>query len=204
MFIGFGYACVPLYRIFCAATGYGGTVKSLHNVDSSTITDRIRSGEKGQREMTIFFTATAAENMPWSFTPLQPQIRVKVGDTALAFFSATNHLNRAVTGVATYNIAPMKAALYFNKIQCFCFEEQQLQPKETIDMPVFFYIDPEMERDPALAEVDELTLSYTFFPTEEARDEDYLDDDEDVAAAATAAATTIANGTSSATPSKST
>lgn len=98
--------------------------------------------------------------------PLQRQIEVYPGDTALAFYMAKNETNAPITGVATYNVNPLKAGLYFNKIQCFCFEEQQLQPNEEIEMPVFFFIDPEVENDARFADVDKIVLSYTFFPIE--------------------------------------
>ena len=105
--------------------------------------------------------------MPWTFYPLQKSIDVYPGDTALAFFMAKNETNEAVTGVATYNVLPLKAGLYFNKIQCFCFEEQRLQPNEEIEMPVFFFLDPEIESDARFTDVEHIMLSYTFFPVDD-------------------------------------
>ena len=105
--------------------------------------------------------------MPWKFKPTQSEVKLIPGETALAFYTVTNTSDKAITGVATYNVHPPKAGLYFNKIQCFCFEEQRLQPHEEIDMPVFFFIDPEIVNDPALKNVHSITLSYTFFKTDE-------------------------------------
>jgi len=103
--------------------------------------------------------------MPWKFKPQQQSVKVVPGETALAFYKATNPTKSAITGVATYNVFPPKAGLYFNKIQCFCFEEQRLRPGEEIDMPVFFFIDKEILTDASLDHVNNITLSYTFFKT---------------------------------------
>ena len=119
----------------------------------------------------IYFTTNTSSVLPWSFTPTQSSIKVIPGETALSFFTATNHSNKPITGVATYNVHPAKAGLYFNKIQCFCFEEQRLLPGETVDMPVFFYIDPDFMDDPYIDRVNSITLSYTFFKTDEDDDD---------------------------------
>lgn len=103
--------------------------------------------------------------MPWTFKPEQQEVSVVPGETALAFYKAYNPTRRPITGVSTYNVTPMKAGLYFNKIQCFCFEEQRLKPREEVDMPVFFYIDPAILDDPQMRHVTDITLSYTFFKT---------------------------------------
>ncbi|CAI7778146.1 unnamed protein product, partial [Closterium sp. NIES-53] len=115
------------------------------------------------RELVIHFNADVAEGLPWRFIPTQREVRVRPGQSTLAFYTAHNKSDKPITGVSTYNVSPMKAGIYFNKIQCFCFEEQRLQPGETIDMPVFFYIDPEFATDPQMKNVNHLTLSYTFF-----------------------------------------
>ena len=115
--------------------------------------------------------------MPWSFTPVQLDVKVVPGETALSFFRVTNHSDKAITGVATYNVHPPKVGMYFQKIQCFCFEEQRLLPGETVDMPVFFFIDPEIADDPQVGYVRSVALSYTFFQTDQDDDED--DDAED-------------------------
>ena len=119
--------------------------------------------------------------MCWQFYPSQREVKLIPGETALAFYTVKNPSNKAITGVATYNVFPPKAGLYFSKIQCFCFEEQRMGPKEVIDMPVFFYIDPEFAKDPAMDAVTDITLSYTFFKTGE---EDVEEDEEEVAVVA--------------------
>jgi len=105
--------------------------------------------------------------MRWNFKPQQYEIKVMPGETALAFYTAKNPTDKAVTGISTYNVVPFEAGAYFNKIQCFCFEEQQLNPHEEVDMPVFFYIDPEFTADPRMEFVDTITLSYTFFESKD-------------------------------------
>eukprot|EP00049_Salpingoeca_infusionum_P007973 m.128628 g.128628 ORF g.128628 m.128628 type:complete len:175 (-) comp13875_c1_seq1:280-804(-) len=113
------------------------------------------------------FNADTSANMQWKFRPQQKEVKLVPGETALAFYTATNPTDKAVTGISTYNVVPYEAGLYFNKIQCFCFEEQRLNPNESVDMPVFFYIDPEFAEDPNLVDVDDITLSYTFFKARE-------------------------------------
>jgi cytochrome c oxidase assembly protein subunit 11 len=121
--------------------------------------------------LTVRFDTTVGDILPWSFVPVQLDVRVVPGETALSFFRVTNNSNKAITGVATYNVHPPKVGLYFQKIQCFCFEEQRLLPGETVDMPVFFFIDPEFLNDPQVSYVRSITLSYTFFKTCEDDDE---------------------------------
>ncbi|CAI8018906.1 Cytochrome c oxidase assembly protein COX11, mitochondrial [Geodia barretti] len=115
----------------------------------------------------IRFNADTSAGMRWQFKPQQKDITIVPGETALAFYSAKNPTDRPVTGISTYNVVPFEAGQYFNKIQCFCFEEQILNPNEQVDMPVFFYIDPEFSEDPAMARVTTITLSYTFFEAKE-------------------------------------
>ncbi|URE36285.1 Tetratricopeptide repeat [Musa troglodytarum] len=165
--VGASYAAVPLYRRFCQATGYGGTVQRRESVEEK-IARHAQEGTKASRELVVQFNADVADGMPWKFTPTQREVRVKPGESALAFYTAENHSSTPITGVSTYNVTPMKAAVYFNKIQCFCFEEQRLLPGEQIDMPVFFYVDPEFEADPKMDGVNNLILSYTFFKGEAA------------------------------------
>jgi len=152
--VGASYAAVPLYRVFCNATGYGGAVK---------ITDKVKE-EKSHPliPVTVHFACDVNGTLPWSFTPLQKVMQVIPGEPALAFYLATNHSKEPIVGVATYNVIPMNAGKYFNKIQCFCFDEQRLKPKESIDLPVFFTIDPEFLTDPNM-KGETITLSYTFF-----------------------------------------
>lgn len=155
------YAAVPLYRIFCQVTGYGGTVQITdqlnHLIDLPT----------KKKLITIRFNANTSSGMPWEFNPLQKEINIFVGESALAFFQSYNPTDQAIVGISTYNVTPPQAALYFNKIQCFCFDEQMLKPGESIEMPVFFFIDPSFLDDPKMKEIDTITLSYTFFPSEE-------------------------------------
>ncbi|KAA3476253.1 cytochrome c oxidase assembly protein COX11, mitochondrial isoform X3 [Gossypium australe] len=164
--VGSSYAAVPLYRRFCQATGYGGTVQRRESVE-----EKIARHEKDRtvatREIVVQFNADVADGMPWKFVPTQREVRVKPGESALAFYTAENQSSKPITGVSTYNVTPMKAAVYFNKIQCFCFEEQRLLPGEQIDMPVFFYIDPEFETDARMDGINNMILSYTFFKVSE-------------------------------------
>lgn len=156
--IGFSYASVPLYRLFCQATGFGGTTQVAHSI-GTTETKEIKD-----RTLTIRFNADVSDSIPWRFQPAQQEMKVKVGETALAFYRAYNPTNESIVGISTYNVTPQKAGVFFNKIQCFCFEEQRLQPKELVEMPVFFFIDPEMVEDSTMDDVNIITLSYTFFP----------------------------------------
>eukprot|EP00581_Thalassiosira_minuscula_P007645 CAMPEP_0183706220 /NCGR_PEP_ID=MMETSP0737-20130205/3117_1 /TAXON_ID=385413 /ORGANISM="Thalassiosira miniscula, Strain CCMP1093" /LENGTH=392 /DNA_ID=CAMNT_0025933579 /DNA_START=101 /DNA_END=1279 /DNA_ORIENTATION=- len=233
--LGATYAAVPLYKIFCQTTGFGGTTQRVNlsdwaethevreesgrgkvsqalweklidasNVPREMLPDAILPGSGGgtsshgrgaktwtdeeaaaklaslrpRRDgklITVRFDSTVGDVLPWSFVPAQLDVKVVPGETALSFFTATNKSDKAITGVATYNVHPPKVGLYFNKIQCFCFEEQRLLPGETVDMPVFFFIDPEIMDDPQMKHVHNVTLSYTFFQT----DLDYDDEDDD-------------------------
>ena len=160
---GLAYASVPLYRLFCQVTGYGGTTQIKRVLETQP--------QQTKRTIAVYFNADTSSEMPWKFYPVQKQIRVLVGEPALAFYKANNPTNHAITGVATYNVTPAQAGLYFNKVQCFCFEEQHLEANEEIDMPVFFFLDPDLLNDPKMAEVDIITLSYTFF---DAREQDKI------------------------------
>lgn len=157
---GLSYAAVPLYKVFCQMTGFGGTTQVADEARAKKVVPL----ENG-RIVKVFFSGTVHDAMPWSFRPTQNEVKVVPGETALAFYSVTNTADYPVTGVATYNVLPPKAGLYFSKIQCFCFEEQRLGAHEQIDMPVFFFIDPEFADDPAMDSVNSITLSYTFFKT---------------------------------------
>eukprot|EP00252_Welwitschia_mirabilis_P013879 TRINITY_DN3068_c0_g1_i1.p1 TRINITY_DN3068_c0_g1~~TRINITY_DN3068_c0_g1_i1.p1 ORF type:complete len:317 (+),score=44.74 TRINITY_DN3068_c0_g1_i1:674-1624(+) len=164
--VGLTYAAVPLYRKFCQSTGYGGTVQRRETVEEK-IARHAQEGTQTSRDIVVQFNADVADGMPWKFIPSQREVKVKPGESALAFYTAENFSSNAITGVSTYNVTPMKAAIYFNKIQCFCFEEQKLLPGEKIDMPVFFYIDPEFEADPKMKGINNMILSYTFFKVED-------------------------------------
>ena len=152
-------ASVPLYQMFCAVTGIGGTTNTAeYSPDKNMILDR---------EVTVLFNADINGNLPWYFKPAQRRVKVKVGEEALIFYKAVNQSDKPVTGVATFNVTPFKTAYYFNKIECFCFTEQTLQPGEEVDMAVSFYIDPEFANDDNVEEIKEMTLSYTFFPSDD-------------------------------------
>ncbi|KAJ1728401.1 Cytochrome c oxidase assembly protein cox11, mitochondrial, partial [Coemansia biformis] len=158
-FVGVSYAAVPLYRLLCKRTGYMGTPKTENVVMDA---ESLRPLE-GHRKLRIKFSGQVSTMLDWSFRPEQRQVTVVPGETALAFFKAYNNSDKPIVGIATYNVIPDQAAQYFNKIQCFCFDEQQLDPKEDIDMPVFFFIDPAFADDPLMDDIDTITLSYTFF-----------------------------------------
>ena len=177
--VGVTYLSVPLYRMFCQATGFGGTVR---RVEGDSVEAKIARGwdlsetdaaKCAERTLTIQFNTDVNGDLDWTFTPTQREVKVHPGQTALAFFTARNNTDRAITGVATYNVTPQKAGSFFAKIQCFCFEEQRLRPHEEVDMPVFFYVDPSIVRERKLEGVDTLMLSYTFFKVSE-------DDDDEV------------------------
>jgi cytochrome c oxidase assembly protein subunit 11 len=159
--LGGAYAGVPLYKVFCQATGLGGQAVQGHD------TSNIETMEKVERPIVVRFNADVASSMRWNFRPQQTEVTVFPGETALAFYTAKNPTDKAIIGISTYNIIPNDAGQYFNKIQCFCFEEQRLNPNEQVDMPVFFYIDPEFAEDPKLEHVNTIMLSYTFFEARE-------------------------------------
>ncbi|XP_064477934.1 cytochrome c oxidase assembly protein COX11, mitochondrial-like [Ornithodoros turicata] len=159
---GCSYAAVPLYRLFCQSTGRGGRAVAEDLGEKMVGLKKV-----SHRLIRVTFNADTASGLRWNFRPRQQDVTVYPGETVLAFYSAKNPSNEPVNGIATYNIIPFEAGKYFNKIQCFCFEEQRLNPHEEVDMPVFFYIDPEYAEDPRLEQVDDLTLSYTFFEAKE-------------------------------------
>ncbi|OEY87026.1 cytochrome c oxidase assembly protein [Wolbachia pipientis] len=147
------YASVPLYSIFCKATGYGGTIRQVNNVTAYTTDQKIR----------VYFSADVIPDLPWKFTPEVTYIDVKMGEENLAFYYTENLSEYPVSGIAVYNVAPFKAGKYFNKIACFCFNEQVLLPKQKTVMPVSFFIDPAIMLDNNTKNLSEITLSYTFF-----------------------------------------
>ncbi|KAI8333836.1 cytochrome c oxidase assembly protein CtaG/Cox11-domain-containing protein [Chlamydoabsidia padenii] len=156
--LGISYAAVPLYRLFCASTGYSGTVQT----DRSKFTpDRLVPSSP--RRIRITFESNTSDALPWTFKPELRDIYVVPGETALTFYKAKSQAKEDVVGIATYNVTPYRAGNYFNKIQCFCFEEQRLAPGEDVDMPVFFFIDPDFLDDPYMKDVSTITLGYTLF-----------------------------------------
>ena len=152
-----GIAAVPFYNWFCAVTGYGGT---------TAVASSGQAGEILDQTMTIRFDASKERDMPWSFKPVQREMEVRIGEVGLAFYEAHNPTDRAVAGTASYNVTPFTAGAYFTKIDCFCFTEQILQPGETVQMPVTFYVDPEIVNDRDGKFVKSITLSYTFYETD--------------------------------------
>lgn len=147
------WASVPLYNLFCAVTGFGGTT-GVASAGSDKVLDRT---------ITIRFDANTAPDMPWEFKPEKREVTVKIGETGIAYYEAYNPTDRPVAGQATYNVAPYNAGGYFTKIQCFCFTEQVLQPKERVRMPVTFFVDPSIVDDREAKYVKHITLSYTFY-----------------------------------------
>ena len=149
-----GFAAVPLYRMFCQVTGWGGT----------TMRAEAAPGAVAGKTVVVRFDANVSPALHWSFKPEQNRETVTVGERSIAFFTATNLTDKPITGSASFNVAPDRSGAYFAKIQCFCFTEQTLKPGETVRMPVIFYVDPAMLKDPEARDVEEITLSYTFFP----------------------------------------
>ncbi|KAH8730435.1 cytochrome c oxidase assembly protein CtaG/Cox11-domain-containing protein [Phaeosphaeriaceae sp. PMI808] len=158
------YGSVPLYKMICQQTGWGGQpIKSAaHGDQTQDPSERLRPVEDHPR-IRITFNGSVSDVLPWKFVPQQREVRVLPGETALAFYTATNKSSEDIIGVATYSVTPGQVAGYFSKIQCFCFEEQRLNAGETVDMPVFFYIDPEFVKDINMKGIETVTLSYTFF-----------------------------------------
>lgn len=152
---GLAFAAVPLYDLFCKATGFGGT-PMVGTAATGTVLDR---------KMSVSFDANVAPSLGWRFEPESREVSFRVGQTQTVFYKITNTSSRASTGIATFNVTPTQAAAYFVKIQCFCFTEHTLQPGESMEAPVVFYIDPEIAQNRDLNGVNSLTLSYTYFPS---------------------------------------
>jgi cytochrome c oxidase assembly protein subunit 11 len=153
--VGMAYAAVPLYAMFCQMTGYGGTTQRVEQYS-----DRVLD-----REITVRFDANIS-SMPWDFRPAARDVTMKIGETTQIHYTAKNLATRPTSGRATFNVTPEMAGAYFNKVECFCFTDTTLKPGETLDMPVVFYVDPDIVDVPELRDVKTITLSYTFFPIE--------------------------------------
>jgi cytochrome c oxidase assembly protein subunit 11 len=156
--VGLSFAAVPLYRIFCQATGYNGTPQRADKGADQVL----------DRTITVRFDGNVDPALPWSFAPEQRTMEVKIGETALAFFKATNRTEAPVTGTAIFNVTPEQAGLYFTKIECFCFTEQTLAAGASAEMPVTFFVDPKIVEDDNTKNIAEITLSYTFYRTDKA------------------------------------
>jgi cytochrome c oxidase assembly protein subunit 11 len=153
--VGLSFAAVPLYRLFCQATGYGGVTQRAERAPDEILDRTIR----------IRFDANVDHALPWTFVPDERVIEVKIGETALAFFKASNTSDASVAGTAVFNVVPEQAGRYFTKIECFCFKEQTLAAGASVEMPVTFFVDPKIVDDEDTKNISEITLSYTFFRT---------------------------------------
>ncbi|HEX9947967.1 MAG TPA: cytochrome c oxidase assembly protein [Allosphingosinicella sp.] len=154
--VGLAFASVPLYRLFCQVTGIDGTTQRAEAAP----------GPVAGKEVAVRFDANTAAALPWRFGPEKPREIVTIGQRVMAFYTAKNLSARAVKGTATFNVTPVQAGKYFSKIQCFCFNEQILQPGEEVRMPVVYFVDPRILDDPDAKAISEITLSYTFYPVD--------------------------------------
>lgn len=159
--LALGFASVPLYRIFCEQTGFGGTTSRA----AADVQVRAVAG----RTMSIRFDSNVQPGMPWQFYPEHRTDTVTIGRKDMAIFIAKNMSDRPVTGTASFNVTPTQAGGYFTKIQCFCFTQQTLQPGEEVRMPVLYYVDPKILDDPDNRDTQQITLSYTFYPVEQGK-----------------------------------
>lgn len=161
--LGLGYAAVPLYDLFCRVTGFGGTTQVASEADAN----RAATAATAARDISIRFDASVSRDIPWDFRPSQPTDIVRIGQRDLATYVARNNSDFPITGTATFNVEPSQAGIYFHKIQCFCFTEQTLQPGEQVNMPVLYYVDPAILEDDVIADIEQITLSYTFHRAKE-------------------------------------
>jgi cytochrome c oxidase assembly protein subunit 11 len=157
--VGLAFASVPLYRIFCESTGFDGTTQRAKGP--------LAPGAVVGKTVSVRFDANVSNTLPWRFRPEQAKQRVVIGEREMAFFDAKNLSARTITGTASFNVSPGQAGKYFTKIQCFCFSEQTLKPGEEVRMPVVFYVDPAILKDPDDRLISEITLSYTFYPVDQ-------------------------------------
>ncbi len=156
--VGLSFASVPLYSVFCRVTGWGGTTQVSASLPAPD--------EIIDRDITVRFDGNTARDLPWNFRPEKISIKVKLGERGFANFIAVNRAQTPTAGTATFNVTPLKAGKYFHKIQCFCFDEQILQPNQKVNMPVLFYVDPKLHDDRNMDDVTTITLSYSFFKTD--------------------------------------
>ena len=157
--VGMGFAAVPLYRIFCQVTGFGGTTMRVSEAQAATI-------PVSSQTIVVRFDANQ-RGLPWEFKPERPTATVSIGARDMSVFIAENLSDQPIKGMATFNVSPAQAGKYFNKVQCFCFTEQTLQPKQRVRMPVLYYVDPKIMTDPDTKDIEEITLSYTFYPVDD-------------------------------------
>ncbi len=154
--IGMAYASVPLYKLFCQVTGYGGTTQRVEQY-SDTILDKT---------ITVRFDANTSGGLPWAFAPKQREVTLRIGETVQVAYEARNWYSTPTRGMATFNVTPQSAGVYFNKVQCFCFNDTELKSGEAMDMPVVFYVDPAIADAIETRNIKTITLSYTFFPVD--------------------------------------
>lgn len=154
--VGLSFAAVPMYNLFCRVTGFGGTP-----ISSEQLPDHVL-----ERQVKINFVTSTARDMPWQFGAERRSVKINIGQDMLINFKAYNPTNTDIVGTAIYNVTPLKAGKYFHKTQCFCFDRQVLEAGQSANMPVVFYVDPEMDKDPDMQDVDVITLSYTFFKSD--------------------------------------
>lgn len=157
LMVGAAYAAVPFYNWFCRVTGFNGTTQVAVSAPSATL----------ERRIAVRFDSNVSGGLPWKFEAEKTEIEVRIGEVVTAFYTVTNQSARATTGVAAYNVAPLTAGLYFQKINCFCFNEQKLGPGEKREMPVVFYVDPALVADKDHDTLNTITLSYTFYPVKD-------------------------------------
>lgn len=168
--LGMGFAAVPLYEIFCRVTGYGGTTQRVDAAQAATV-------QVTAKPMSIRFDSNVNSALPWSFKPEQATDRVSVGARDMAIYIAKNESSQPVVGTATFNVTPILAGKYFHKVQCFCFTEQLLQPGQQMRMPVLYYVDPAILEDPETKDIEEITLSYTFYRSKDGQAVDQFGND---------------------------
>lgn len=153
LMLGASFAAVPLYRLFCQATGYGGTPQVAKSAPDL----------RGERTLTVHLDANIAPGLPWRFEPEASSVKARTGETVTVFYKLTNLSDEPTAGTAMYNVSPDAAGAWFNKIACFCFEELKVGPRESLDLPVVFFLDPQLEKDETMQKIEAVTLSYTFF-----------------------------------------
>ncbi len=157
--LGLGYAAVPLYEIFCRVTGFGGTTQVVDAAQAETV-------QIANADMSVRFDSNVSSALPWDFEPETTTDKISIGARDMAIYIAKNRSDQPITGTATFNVTPVQAGKYFNKVQCFCFTEQTLQPGQMARMPVLYFVDPAILEDPDTRDIKEITLSYTFYPVD--------------------------------------
>jgi cytochrome c oxidase assembly protein subunit 11 len=155
--VGLAYASVPLYRLFCEATGFGGTTRRAEQAPDA----------HGERMIAVRFDSNISSNLPWTFRPVEPEQHVALGEQSITHYRVTNTSDRDTVGTAVFNVTPAEAGAYFNKIQCFCFTSQTLKGGESADLPVVYFVDPAIADDPDAKQITTITLSYTFYPADQ-------------------------------------